>query len=318
MAGALPDLHVVEDGRSHLLVAALPVQLTPQRGQLVPDHHPARMPERRARRHVREVEQVELTAQPAVVAEACLLDPFQVLVQRRLVEEGGSVDAGQHRVVGVPAPVGAGRGQQLEGLDRLRRLQVRAAAQVLEPILGVEADLTVRQVAGQLQLVRLRLRLEAGQDLGLVHAVGAHERVLLGEDPAHLLLDPAQVVRRDRLGELEVVVEAVGDRGADRHLGVGPQVQHRLGHHVRRRVAQHRQRLRIASRQDAHAVAVAPAAAAGHAPRLRRPRRRRPGPAAGRSRWPHPGRLRRSPAPDRSRRAVQCAWQRAYRPALLG
>ena len=155
-----------------------------------------------------------------------------------------------------PAPVRAGRRQQLEGLDRLRGLQVRAAAQVLEPVLRVEADLAVRQVAGQLQLVRLRLRLEAGQDLGLVHAVGAHERVLLGEDPAHLLLDPLQVVRRDRLGELEVVVEAVGDRRADRHLGVGPQVQHRLGHHVRRRVAQHGQRLRIASRQDAHAVAL--------------------------------------------------------------
>ena len=78
----------------------------------------------------------------------------------------------------------------LKALIGFVRLQVRAAAQVLEPILGVEADLTVRQVAGQLQLVRLRLRLEAGQDLGLVHAVGAHERVLLGEDPAHLLLDP--------------------------------------------------------------------------------------------------------------------------------
>ena len=41
-------------------------------------------------------------------------------------------------------------------------------------------------------------------------------------------------------GQLEVVVEAVLDRRADGELGAREQVEHRLGQHVRRRVAQHR------------------------------------------------------------------------------
>ena len=62
---------------------------------------------------------------------------------------------------------------------------------------------------------------------------------------------------RDRLGELEVVVEAVGDRGPDRDLGVGPQVQHRLRHDVSRRVAKDGERRVVAVGQDADRLAVA-------------------------------------------------------------
>ena len=58
---------------------------------------------------------------------------------------------------------------------------------------------------------------------------------------AHLGLDPAEVVFAEGLavGKLEVVVEAVGDRGSDRVLGAGEQSGDRLGQHVRGRVPQH-------------------------------------------------------------------------------
>ena len=50
-----------------------------------------------------------------------------------------------------------------------------------------------------------------------------------------------QIVGRERLVAEEVVVEAVLDRRADRHLRAGEQVLHRLGHDMRAVVADHAQ-----------------------------------------------------------------------------
>ena len=55
-----------------------------------------------------EVEEVELDAEPAVVALLRLLEPLEVGVEIGLGVEGGAVDPGQLRVVLVAAPVGAG------------------------------------------------------------------------------------------------------------------------------------------------------------------------------------------------------------------
>ena len=79
-----------------------------------------------------QVEQVELRTELAVIARARLLEPLEVRVEVRLRVERGAVDAGQLRVVLVAAPVRAGERGQLERLDRLRVLQVRAAAEVGE------------------------------------------------------------------------------------------------------------------------------------------------------------------------------------------
>ena len=57
---------------------------------------------------VGEMEQVELDAEPAVVALPRLLEPLEVRVEIGLRVEGGAVDPGQLRVVLVAAPVGAG------------------------------------------------------------------------------------------------------------------------------------------------------------------------------------------------------------------
>ena len=59
--------------------------------------------------------------------------------------------------------------------------------------------------------------------------------------------------------ELEVVVEAVLDRRPDRDLDARVEPPHRLGEQVRRRVAEHGERvgiLRVARRQDLEAGAV--------------------------------------------------------------
>ena len=106
------------------------------------------------------MEEVELGADPAVVVRPRLLEPLEMRVEVGLREERGPVDPGQLGVVLVAAPVGAGEARQLERLDRLRVLQVRATAEIGEVALRVERDVARRRV-DQLDLVRLALRLEA-------------------------------------------------------------------------------------------------------------------------------------------------------------
>ena len=63
----------------------------------------------------------------------------------------------------------------------------------------------------------------------------------------------------DRLGELEVVVEAVLDRRADRDLHAGVEPPHRLGEQVRGRVAEDVERVGVglvARGQDLDRLAV--------------------------------------------------------------
>src|SRR5262249_11121226 len=122
-------------------------------------------------------------------------------------------------VVLVPAPVRACEARQLDRLDRLRVLQVRAAAEVGEVALRIERDRPVGSV-DELDLVLLALLGESlarllGRDLLAV------PRAPFRELAVDLVLDPLERLLADRLRELEVVVEAVLDRRADRDLRSG-------------------------------------------------------------------------------------------------
>jgi hypothetical protein len=85
---------------------------------------------------------------------------------------------------------------------------------------------------------------------------------LLGEggaaldDLGHLLLDPAQIVLRERRVAEEVVVEAVLDHRADRHLRVGPDLLHRLGQHMRGIVPDQLKRSRVVARDEGDGAVV--------------------------------------------------------------
>ena len=92
------------------------------------------VPEHDAGPFLLEVEQVHLAAELAVVALLGLLDLLEIGVELLLLGEGRAVDARQHRVVAVAAPIGAGHLHQLEGVaDLAGRGHVRAAAEV-EPV----------------------------------------------------------------------------------------------------------------------------------------------------------------------------------------
>ena len=92
---------------------------------------------------------------------------------------------------------------------------------------------------------------------GLVLADDAAVKTLaLLENRLHPLLDVGDVLGRERALDVEVVVEAVGDRRADPELGVGEEILHRLGHDVSGRVADDRPALVGVGRDRLDDVAV--------------------------------------------------------------
>lgn len=141
---------------------------------------------------MREAEKLQLLAQLAVVAFLGLLHHRQILVEHRLLGEGDAVNAGEHLVLLVAAPVGSGDRGELDGLDQPRVGQVRSPAEVGECAVGVERDRAVFQVADQLHFVRIALFGEILQRVGFRY-FRADELLLVARKFDHLLLDGFQI-----------------------------------------------------------------------------------------------------------------------------
>ena len=192
-----------------------------------------------------------------MIALLCLLEQFEVAVQCLLGLPGGSVDPLQARVGLVTAPVRRRASGELERRNVFGGRGVRAAAQIapntfagarIEVVVGGQlvvgtggADLHHVRIPGfvidQFELVGLIGQLGAGGVGGLIHPPGEQLTVL--DDGLHPLLELLEVLRRERLRHVEVVVEAVGDRRADAQLGRRKKLLHGLGQHVGCRVPDH-------------------------------------------------------------------------------
>ena len=217
-----------------------------------------------------EAEQVQLARELAVVALACLLQLLEVRRQRLAGLPRGPVDALQHRALLVPSPVRAGHALQRERRDPAGGGDVRSAAEVepvavLAALVGVERDLRGLGVgAGRVDARGLAV----GEDLDLVGLVvqllqrlvarelHAAEGLVLLDDLGHAGLDALEVLGRERLLDVEVVVEAVVDRRPDRELRAREEVGDRLRHHVGGRVADDRAALVGIGRDRLHGRAV--------------------------------------------------------------
>src|SRR6185312_3803873 len=201
------------------------------------------MPDRRARRVLVEVDEVELSAQAAMVARLRLLETRKVGVEILRLVERRSVHTRELGLGLVAAPVGTRKREELHRLDRLRVLEMRPAAQVDEVALRVERDVAFRRV-DELDLVRLALLLEAFARVVPRDLLALPDAALL-DLPLDLVLEPLQIGLRDWLGELEVVVEAVFDRRADRDLRPREEPARGLREEVRGRVAQDVERVGV-------------------------------------------------------------------------
>src|SRR5688500_5352273 len=131
---------------------------------------------------------------------------------------------------------------------------MRSAAEIHERPVGVDRYHLVRtELLQPLQLERIIGKAPACS--GLVDLL-PNERQLLGDDLAHLILEHRDVVRRERARDLEVVIEALLDRGAEADLRVGPQASHGSSQDVRRGMTENVERGRVALREDTKRTAL--------------------------------------------------------------
>src|SRR5215203_4491589 len=128
----------------HVLVAMARLNFAHVVLHEVPHHLPLGQEERDAGPCIRrEREQLEVLADLAVVPRPGLLQTPEVRLELLLRRPRRAVDAGEHRVLLVAAPVGPCYVLQLEGAQPARTRDMWAAAQVEETSLSVDRDLTV-------------------------------------------------------------------------------------------------------------------------------------------------------------------------------
>ena len=186
-----------------------------------------------------------------MVAAFGFLDALLVGDEVFLGGPGGAVDALELIVRLVALPVGGrGLGQREAVADELGGGQV--GAQVLPGHRAVAAHVVVHgeRAAADLDGCTLSALALRGDELELVGLLGqltgglllgdfsAHEALAFLDDALHALLEVAQQLGGDGIDVAEVVVEAVGDEGADAEVHVGEHVLHGLGEHVGRAVTQ--------------------------------------------------------------------------------
>ena len=258
-----------------------------------------------------EREQVELDAELAVVALLGFLEPVQVLGERVLRLPRGAVDALEHRALLVAAPVRARDLRELERAELAGRRHVRAAAQVGEARRRRSLDVAVHRDAAPSPPDLARVfgvgvaRAHLLDDLALVRLVGEHLRARRRSVSSSrtkrwssltILRISSSICARSSSGnvspsgQLEVVVEAVGDRGTDRVLRAREQPRDRFGQHVRGRVPQHLAAVVGVGHDDLRARCRGRAGGRG------RSTRRRPLPRSRPSRARHRSTRRRRPA----------------------
>src|SRR5437867_59600 len=239
-----------EDMRVVQRVAALVVDLPPPRLELLAHDREVRQPQHQTGAELFvDPEQLELSAEHAVVAPLDLLKSLQIVVELFLIGPHRPVDALQLRVALVATPVRAGDREQLERADLPRSFDVRSFAEIDEAVVlvgahpppvgrvGVVFRIGAAELLDLLDLVVLLALAEELEGIGHAHIAVLEGRVSL-HHLAHLLFDLPEVVGRECPREVEVVVEAVLNGRPETELRAREQLEHRAGHDVRGRVPQ--------------------------------------------------------------------------------
>ena len=169
-----------------------------------------------------------------------------MVVEFLLGEEGGAVEPLQLLAAGVPLPVRPGHREELEGPDGPGAGHVRPAAEIDELPLPVERH---GRLFGQpfLQVLDLERLPQVAAELDRRAAVHLDplERLVFLDDAGHFGLDPREILLRELVLHLEVVVEALGHGRPEGQLHPLEEPHHRPGHHVGARVAQQSQGLGV-------------------------------------------------------------------------
>ena len=184
------------------------------------------------------MEEIKLLSELSVVALCGLGEHVEVLVKLLLVRPCGSVDALEHLVLGIAAPVRAGGLGKLEMLAEPHVGHMRAAAHVdvLEVVIKAGMIILADVLLKDLHLVRLVSCLE--DIVGLLPGnLLLYDVVLLGSELMHALLKLLQLLVREGVIDVDIVVEAVVDNRADCHLGLRIKLLEGMAEQVRAGVA---------------------------------------------------------------------------------
>src|SRR5205814_2594658 len=249
MAGDFEQLRVEDDRRDHFAVIFAAVVLADEVDELVVDHRAFRQEDRHRRCELREHENAELFAELAMTARARLLELVKVILELFLIAPRGAVDALQHRVALVAAPVRAGDAEQLERAEAAGGGDVRSATEIEPFALSINRELFI---AGNrfddLDFVFFAELVEQFDRLFTVPFFATDWKIAL-HDLLHLLFDAAEIFVAERTIGSEVVEETVLDHRTDRDLCAGKELLHCHGHEMCGRMADGIES-RIALRRD--------------------------------------------------------------------
>ena len=204
--------------------------------KLAPDQIAFGVPEDAAVGLALQMEQVHFIAELAVVALGGLFEPEQMLVQLLLVEPAGAVNAAEHRIGLIAAPVSARNPRQFERVrvELAGRRQVRPAAHI-KPVITRPINrqrFVARQLSGPFGLETFALLLPPADQLFAAPHFAA-QRLVGGDDLAHLRFDRGQVfVGEGAVFWREIVIEAVVGARSKSDLRARKQRLHRFGQNV--------------------------------------------------------------------------------------
>ena len=135
-------------------------------------------------------EEIELLAKDAMIAARGFFKAREVRFEIFLGEERGAVDALELGILFVAEPVGAGETRHFEGFHAAGGRNVRAAAEVDESAVAIEADLGagLSESGHEVSLHEVAVFFELGESL-LARLVFADKRLVARDDFGHLGFD---------------------------------------------------------------------------------------------------------------------------------
>ncbi len=184
-------------------------------------------------------EEIEFLAEFAVIAFGCFLELLQMRVEFFLRIPSRAVDALQHCVVLVAAPVCARHAGEFQRADFAGGMRVAAAAEVREAADRVQRDrFTLGNLLREFDLVRVAVE---SLDCLLARDPLARHLVIRFDDLVHASFEALEVLGRKRLLPVEIVIEPVLDGRSNGRFCIGKQVLNGIGEHVRCGMTQFRQ-----------------------------------------------------------------------------
>ena len=176
----------------------------------------------------------EFPAEFVVIALFRLFEFREMLFEFRSLRERHAVNALQHLVFRVAAPICARAGRQFYRLDLFQVVKMRSRAKIDKFTLTVK---TYRFAVGQIVYKFLLIRLVCLEFQRLIlRKSESLENKALFDDLSHLVLDRREHFGRERDGSVEIVIKTVVDRGSYREFDRRIKSLDRLRENVGRRV----------------------------------------------------------------------------------